>query len=72
MQESPSSNQLTILIDCETAAHELGVTPKTLGQWRWNGRGPKFVRISRRCIRYRRADLNEWAESRVKSCTSEK
>lgn len=39
------------------AAHLLGVTPRTLQAWRLRGGGPPFVRISLRCVRYRRRDL---------------
>ena len=53
------------------AADFLGVTTRALQKWRGTGSGPKFVRISSRCVRYRRRDLIAWSESHLKSSTSE-
>jgi predicted DNA-binding transcriptional regulator AlpA len=53
------------------AADFLGVTTRALQKWRATGTGPRFVRISGRCVRYRRRDLIGWAEARLKSSTSE-
>jgi predicted DNA-binding transcriptional regulator AlpA len=53
------------------AADFLGVTTRALQKWRATGSGPRFVRISSRCVRYRRRDLISWAEARLKSSTSE-
>ena len=38
---------------------------KTLQDWRVNGRGPKFVRISARSIKYRRRDLTRKIHEKV-------
>ena len=53
------------------AADFLGVTARCLQAWRYRGGGPKFVRISSRCIRYRKSDLVEWVEERLRSSTSD-
>lgn len=53
------------------AAQLLKVSEKTLQYWRLTGNGPKFVRISKRCVRYRRRDLIAWIEQRLKASTSE-
>jgi len=53
------------------AADFLGVTARCLQAWRYRGGGPKFVRISSRCIRYRQSDLREWIEARLRSDTGE-
>ncbi len=42
------------------AATVLGVSEKTLEKWRREGGGPKFVRMSHKCIRYRMCDLEEF------------
>ncbi len=55
----------------EAAAQFLKIAPKTLASWRFNGGGPKFVRLSRRCVRYRKKDLVTWIEARIKSSTSD-
>lgn len=54
----------------EDAAKFLNVQPATLEQWRWNGRGPRFVKIGRSC-RYRLVDLEAFLEERVFSSTTE-
>ncbi|MCG3113346.1 MAG: helix-turn-helix domain-containing protein [Candidatus Manganitrophus sp. SB1] len=54
------------------AAQFLKVSEKTLQSWRFTGNGPKFVRISKRCVRYRRRDLTDWIEQHLKASTSER
>ena len=46
------------------AAAVLGVSQRTLEAWRHRGGGPKYIRISSRCIRYRLSDLLDWQQSR--------
>lgn len=53
------------------AADFLGLSDRTLQGFRQDGGGPRFVRISSRCIRYKRAWLQEWAEAKAASSTSE-
>jgi Helix-turn-helix domain len=70
-------NKLPALPDPDTLLSEaqsaefLGVTPRALQAWRQRGGGPSFVRISSRCVRYRRRDLIAWAEARLRTSTSE-
>lgn len=59
------------LITTETAARFVHLTPRKLEAFRQTGGGPRYVRISSRCIRYRRADLRQWAEARLASSTSD-
>ena len=59
------------LINENGAANFLGYTIRALQGWRVKGGGPKFIRVSARSIRYRRRDLIEWAEARLKTSTSE-
>lgn len=60
------------LLLSEAQASELfGVTPRALQAWRTRGGGPPFVRISSRCVRYRRRDLLLFAESRLRRSTSD-
>ena len=54
----------------EQAALILGVTPRCLENWRWRGGGPRWVKISARCIRYRRSDLIQFIEARVRISTA--
>jgi predicted DNA-binding transcriptional regulator AlpA len=61
----------TGLIKESEAAALLSVTVKCLQAWRMRGGGPRYVGISGRCVRYRRADLDAWAESKLRSSTSD-
>ena len=42
----------------------------TLRKWRCIGEGPRFVRIGR-AVRYRKADLDAYAEARTFASTSQ-
>ena len=47
----------------DTEAESLSLKPTTLNQWRWSGKGSKYVRIGERTIRYRHQDLHHWVNS---------
>lgn len=47
------------------------LSPKTMQKWRCNGSGPAFIRISSRCIRYRKSDLDKWIEARLRKSTTD-
>ncbi|MGY6626894.1 MAG: helix-turn-helix transcriptional regulator [Oceanicaulis sp.] len=53
------------------AAKFLAVSPRTLRNWRTRGNGPRFVKVSGRCIRYRMRDLAEWTDKRTRRSTSD-
>ena len=59
------------LIDESEAAEFLKLTPRCMQGWRYRGRGPPHIRVSARCIRYRRCDLRDWAEARLRTSTSD-
>lgn len=59
------------LLNESAAAEFLGLTIRFLQSRRSKGESPPFIRISHRCIRYRRRDLIAWAEERKKNSTSE-
>ena len=59
------------LLTEQQASALLGITARALQKWRSKGSGPSFVRISSRCIRYRRRDIVDWAAERLKRSTSE-
>jgi excisionase family DNA binding protein len=55
------------LLDEIQAAITLDVTPGTLSVWRSTGRyNLPFIKVGRK-VRYRRADLEAWLESRTRS-----
>lgn len=58
------------LLTTPEAATYLNLKPATLEQWRWNGRGPRFVKIGRSC-RYRQTDLDDFLDERVFCSTTE-
>ena len=51
------------LICTKAAAKLLGLSPQTLEKWRSQGRGPVFVRIGSKAIRYRCEALTQFIES---------
>ena len=59
------------LINEAAAAKHLGLKVRTMQGFRHRGGGPQYVRISSRCLRYRRVDLRDWADARVRTSTSD-
>lgn len=59
------------LINEADAAAFMGLTVRCLQGWRYRGGGPQYIRISARCIRYRRQDLQVYANARVRISTSD-
>jgi len=55
------------LLRPEQAAELLGYTVRALEAWRAQGRGPRYVRVSARSVRYRPSDVAAWAEERVRT-----
>ena len=50
-------------VDTREAAEHLGLSPSTLARYRITGEGPWYYRLGG-CVRYRGADLEEWAAGR--------
>jgi len=48
------------LLTPHEAAEFLRVPESTLAQWRSQRRGPRFVKLERRLVRYRASDLEEY------------
>lgn len=59
------------LFPTDEAARLIGVSCQFLEIGRTKGYGPRFVRISPRCVRYRRSDILSWLNSRTHSSTAE-
>jgi len=51
------------MLNQEEAAQFLHLQPRTLESWRQRRIGPRFVRYSMRCVRYRAQDLQAWLDS---------
>jgi predicted DNA-binding transcriptional regulator AlpA len=50
----------------------MGFSVRTLQAWRVRGGGPRFVKISARCVRYRQDDLDSWVADRLRRSTSDR
>ena len=59
------------LINEAAAAAFLGLTIRKMQKDRQTGNGPQYIRISSRCIRYRRIDLRAHAEAQICTSTAE-
>lgn len=58
------------LLNERQAAMLLGMSARTLQEWRYRGGGPKFVKTGR-SIRYRRRDLMAWIDAATLENTSQ-
>lgn len=69
---APGSSQPAppLLTEVEAAAY-LKLTRRALQAWRYQGRGPRFVKISARAVRYQQQDLEQWVEKRLRYSTSD-
>jgi predicted DNA-binding transcriptional regulator AlpA len=68
---TPTRPEEALLLTETEAAKILGFSVRTLQGWRYRGGGPRFVRISRTCVRYRRQDLEAWIEECLRVSTSD-
>ncbi len=59
------------LIPETKAAEFLDLTPRSMQAMRQRGGGPKFIRLSSRCIRYTRTLLKAYADARMRTSTSD-
>ena len=59
------------LIGEKAAGAFLGLKDRTMQNYRYRGGGPKYIFLSSRCLRYRRIDLREWADARLRTSTSD-
>jgi hypothetical protein len=61
------------LLSTKQAAALVGLTPKTLRQFRCDRCGPKFLKLgvgrTARCV-YRRTDLEQWIRSKLASAAN--
>ena len=62
---TPPTTRHQSLVDERAAAKWLGdLAPRTLANWRSQGRGPRFIRVGR-LIRYDIGDLEVYLASRI-------
>ena len=60
-----------IYLNERQAAEKLGVTASAMQAWRLKGTGPRFVKISARCVRYKESEIDSWAQSLERESTSD-
>lgn len=56
----------------EAVAKFLKTTPAALNQMRYLGKGPKFIRLTGRQIRYRWSDVEDWLTKQTCTRSGEK
>lgn len=56
-------SETEILLTPEEAARILGVRPRTLQAWRYKKRGPAFLRIGHKTVRYSPTDLSAYIKA---------
>ena len=61
----------TSLLTVDDLASRWNITPTTLSQWRWNGRGPKFLKLGRRIL-YRAEDVEAFEGQQRRQNTSQR
>ena len=59
------------LIGEKIAAAFVDLSVRSMQGYRYKGGGPRFCRLSARCVKYRRIDLRQWAEERLRTSTSD-
>lgn len=59
----------TLYTTNQTAKH-LCVSELTLRKWRWEGKGPQFVKMGRKVL-YREQDLHAFVKSQLRISTSD-
>lgn len=58
------------LLTTKDVAEMTGLSPETISQWRWLKKEIPFVRLGKKCVRYRQSDIDAWLAKRVVSVTS--
>lgn len=61
----------TTTVSPREAADRLGIERSTLANWRWNGKGPPYLKIGGR-VRYRLSDLATYLDGRIRKSTSDR
>jgi excisionase family DNA binding protein len=61
---------MTKLLTTDDVADITGLSPETLAQWRWLKKEIPFVRLGKKCVRYRQSDIDAWLSKRLVSVTS--
>lgn len=61
---SRDGSEIGVLLTPHEVSDYLGIPTATLANWRYQGRGPEFLRVGRH-VRYRPSDVMTWVEQQV-------
>jgi excisionase family DNA binding protein len=61
---------VTRLLTTDEVAELTGLSRETLAQWRWLKKEIPFVRLGKKCVRYRESDIDAWLAKGLVSVTS--
>ena len=64
-KRAPLTNPPEIRLTQSDVAKRWGLSEKTLEHWRARRYGPKWLALSRNCIRYRLEDVEEWEAAHI-------
>ena len=64
-RSTPAQEQRSRLLRAEDVAEITGLSIETLAQWRSQRKGIPFMKLSRNCVRYQQADLDQWLNERI-------
>jgi predicted DNA-binding transcriptional regulator AlpA len=68
----PTAETRQPLLTERQLAAQLNISVKTLQNWRWLGRGPKFIKLNGdSLVRYRQSDVDAYLEAQVRASTSD-
>ena len=70
MRHTNTPGPMHLLTEKEVAKMT-GFSIRPLQSWRTRGGGPRFVKISARCVRYRIEDVETWIDERLRTSTSD-
>jgi excisionase family DNA binding protein len=66
----PPAAPMQKLLTTDDVAAMTGLSPETLAQWRWLKKEIPFVRLGKKCVRYRQSDIDAWLAKRLVSVAS--
>jgi len=70
-QHSQPATPAAQLLTPDQAAAYMGLAVATLQRQRTEGTGPRFIKLGKRRVAYREADLLAWLEGRVADSTAD-
>ena len=60
MLDAVGSGEEDILLTPDDVARMMRVSRRTVSTWRYRGKGPRYVRVTHNCVRYRMSEVRKW------------